>query len=104
VRRTLVETQSRQWYIFGTWRREEGASDESETPSELVLLWWRGQDLNLRPSGYEPDELPSCSTPRRSRGCTVANSHFDHNPPEVRAINGSVQQEAEVDHRPATKR
>ncbi len=24
----------------------------------------RGQDLNLRPSGYEPDELPSCSTPR----------------------------------------
>ena len=25
----------------------------------------RGQDLNLRPSGYEPDELPGCSTPRR---------------------------------------
>jgi hypothetical protein len=22
--------------------------------------------LNLRPSGYEPDELPGCSTPRFS--------------------------------------
>ena len=27
--------------------------------------WWRGGDLNSRPSGYEPDELPDCSTPRR---------------------------------------
>ena len=24
----------------------------------------REQDLNLRPSGYEPDELPNCSIPR----------------------------------------
>ena len=24
----------------------------------------REQDLNLRPSGYEPDELPDCSIPR----------------------------------------
>ena len=24
----------------------------------------RGKDLNLRPPGYEPDELPDCSTPR----------------------------------------
>jgi hypothetical protein len=25
--------------------------------------WLRGLDLNQRPSGYEPDELPGCSTP-----------------------------------------
>ncbi len=23
--------------------------------------------MNLRPSGYEPDELPDCSTPRHNR-------------------------------------
>ena len=26
----------------------------------------RGPDLNQQPSGYEPDELPDCSTPRYS--------------------------------------
>ena len=34
-----------------------------EVPS---LNWWRGGDLNFRPSGYEPDELPDCSTPRHT--------------------------------------
>ena len=28
------------------------------------LSWLRELDLNQRPSGYEPDELPGCSIPR----------------------------------------
>jgi len=28
------------------------------------IYWLRGLDLNQGPSGYEPDELPDCSTPR----------------------------------------
>jgi hypothetical protein len=35
------------------------------------LTWWRGLDLNQRPSGYEPDELPDCSTPRWSVNATT---------------------------------
>src|SRR5262249_30271702 len=32
-----------------------------------------GQDLNLRPSGYEPDELPGCSTPHQVINASVSS-------------------------------
>jgi membrane-bound lytic murein transglycosylase A len=33
--------------------------------------WLRGVDLNHRPLGYEPNELPDCSTPHEKHNTVV---------------------------------
>jgi hypothetical protein len=35
------------------------------------LRWLRGVDLNHRPLGYEPNELPDCSTPQKNHNSVV---------------------------------
>src|ERR1035438_10628668 len=39
--------------------------------SLLAPIWLRGLDLNQRPLGYEPNELPDCSTPHKNHNSVV---------------------------------
>ena len=53
-------------YVHRTYTEtRRGSAVLSANPlSWLTWLWLRGLDLNQRPLGYEPNELPDCSTPR----------------------------------------
>ena len=42
------------------------AASPIEDTGSANLRWLRGGDLNPRPLGYEPNELPDCSTPRQA--------------------------------------
>ncbi len=46
------------------WHMKTGRNGPLSSLISLREVWLRGLDLNQRPSGYEPDELPGCSIPR----------------------------------------
>src|ERR1700693_3318563 len=52
-----------------TWQKELGTCSEKKRGRLIIrprykFGWLRGGDLNHRPLGYEPNELPDCSTPQ----------------------------------------
>ena len=67
----LLESASRQRRL--AWRRStllrqfrpaKRVVTVAKRLARIFGIWLRGLDLNQRPLGYEPNELPDCSTPR----------------------------------------
>ena len=62
----IVKSEARGLRRGGMRNRMSHKPMDAATKLFTILgSWLRGPDLNRRPSGYEPDELPGCSTPRQ---------------------------------------
>jgi hypothetical protein len=64
----------------GENQKKNGPESLDSGPFLRGKSWLRGGDLNPRPLGYEPNELPDCSTPRQDRWrrtAVIRSSHPD---------------------------
>src|SRR5437764_2188228 len=59
----IVATRTCQMVGYLTLKKKV-VTDSSGEIQFCCKGWLRGVDLNHRPLGYEPNELPDCSTPR----------------------------------------
>src|SRR5690606_41624651 len=65
IANTRLAVSASGYRTISLWTPPLASPHQRKNDHQMVIdfSWLRGQDLNLRPSGYEPDELPDCSTP-----------------------------------------